>query len=69
MVGLCDMYDAFERNDRKQAMRDARVLAVLLIASSLEYGAEAVDELLTEEFTEIDIDKAVEKLVEEESSE
>jgi hypothetical protein len=69
MVGLCDMYEAFERNDRKQAMHDARVLAVLLIASALEYGEEAVQELLSEEMESIDIDDAFAKLLEEESSE
>lgn len=67
MVGLCDMYDAFIRNDKKQAMHDARVLAVLLIASAFEYGEEAVEELLTEEFSQVDIDDAVAKLIEEET--
>lgn len=69
MVGLCDMYEAFERNDRKQAMHDARVLAVLLIASALEYGEEAMQELLSEEMESIDIDDAFAKLLKEESSE
>ena len=63
MQGLYDIYQSFKTGNKQKAMHDAEVLATLLIASSLNVGEEVVQELLSDEFNTIDVDDAVERLM------
>lgn len=63
--GLNDIYISLKANEKEQAARDAEILATLLIASAMRVGQEVIEELLSEEFDSLDIDKEVMKLTEE----
>jgi hypothetical protein len=64
LQGLYDIYQGFKTKNKEKAMKDARVLATLLIASCTGYGDEAVQELLVDEFNSKDIDAELNKILE-----
>jgi hypothetical protein len=65
LQGLYQIYQLLKRNQREDAMKDAVTLAVLLLASAYDYGQQAIDELVEQEFAEIDIDAAFKEMTEE----
>lgn len=67
LQGLYDIYESLKKHDKEHAMRETEILATLLIASAFDVGHEVIEELLIEEFEEIDVDEAFAKLVEEEN--
>jgi hypothetical protein len=68
MQGLYDIYKLLLRNNREQAVADTETLAVLLLASAYDYGQQVIEELITEEFSNTDLDAAFAKLVEEDNA-
>lgn len=69
LQGLYDIYVDLRDNKRDEALNNLRVLAILLIAGSLDVGQEVIGELLSEEFANFDIDKAFQDLIKEENNE
>jgi hypothetical protein len=67
LQGLYQLYQLLKRNQRDRAMKDAKTLAILLLASAYDYGQEAIDDLIEQEFAEIDIDAAFKEMTEEEN--
>jgi hypothetical protein len=64
LAGLHDIYISFKKHGADKAIRNAEVLATLLIASAKNVGSEVMDELLAKEFNDIDFDKAMSDLLE-----
>ena len=67
LQGLHDIYLSFKDKHYDKAVKDTEVLAKLLIASAYDLGQEVIEELLAEEFDDIDIDKAFQEMVEEDN--
>ena len=67
LQGLYQIYQLLKRNQRTEAIKDAETLAVLLLASAYDYGQEAMDELVEQEFADIDIDAAFAEMIEEQN--
>lgn len=67
LQGLYQIYQLLKRNQRSEAIKDAETLAVLLLASAYDYGQEAMDELVEQEFADIDIDAAFAEMIEEQN--
>jgi hypothetical protein len=67
LQGLYQLYQLLKRNQREQAMKDAKTLAILLLASAYDYGQEAIDDLVEKEFADIDIDAAFKEMTEEQN--
>lgn len=68
MSGLYDIYLSFKQKDYEGVIKHTEILAKLLIAGALGYGAEVIDELLVEEFDSFDIDQAFKDMTEEEAN-
>lgn len=69
LQGLYDIYVDLRDNKHNEALNNLRILAILLIAGSLDVGQEVIGELLSEEFANFDIDKAFQDLIKEETNE
>lgn len=69
LQGLYDIYVDLRDDKRDEALNNLRVLAILMIAGTLNVGKEVIDELLAEEFANFDIDKAFQDLISEETNE
>jgi len=67
LQALYQIYKLLERNDRTKAMEDAKQLAILLLAGAFDYAEEAIDELITKEMTDIDLDAAFAEMIEEQN--
>ena len=67
LQALYQIYKLLERNDRTKAMEDAKQLAILLLAGAFDYAEEAIDELITKEMTDIDLDAALAEMIEEQN--
>jgi len=67
LQALYQIYKLLERNDRTKAMEDAKQLAILLLAGAFDYAEEAIDELITKEMTEVDLDAAFAEMIEEQN--
>ena len=67
LQALYQIYKRLERNDRTKAMEDAKQLAILLLASAFDYAEEAIDELIIQEVSAVDIDAAFAEMIEEQN--
>ena len=67
LQALYQIYNRLEHNDNKKAMEDAKQLAILLLASAFDYAEEAIDELITKEISDTDIDAAFAEMIEEQN--
>jgi len=67
LQALYQIYKRLENNDNKKAMEDAKQLAILLLASAFDYAEEAIDELITKEIGDTDIDAAFAEMIEEQN--
>lgn len=65
LQGLYDVYIEFKNNNITEAINNLEILAVLLIASTMDVGEEVIEELLSKEYSNYDFDSALTKLVEE----
>lgn len=68
LAGLYDIYLSFKKNNYEHAIKNAEILATLLIASAHNVGNEVIEELLTEEFSNIDFDEEIAKFIKEEGN-
>ena len=64
LAGLYDIYTSFKKHNVEKAIRHSEILATLLIASATNVGSEVIEELISEEFNEMDFDKAISNLIE-----
>ena len=67
LQALYQIYKRLEQNQKKEAMEDAKQLAILLLAAAFNYGEEAIDELIIHEVARTDIDAAFQEMLKEEN--
>lgn len=63
LQGLYTIYERLVAHENKKAIEDTKQLAVLMLASAFDYGQEAIDQLVQDEFNDIDLDDEFAKMV------